>query len=495
MAFILFSPVAYVDVTSIWKARGRWPRVYTSSAGMYVEFFIAAVAAIVWAHTDTGFVNYLCQSIVLAASVTTLLFNANPLMRFDGYYILADVLGIQNLYMSGRQYMTHWARRVFFGLDSPLPTWSRRDASIIRVYGFLSSGWKVVVSASLTLGAATLFHGAGIVVAALGVVLWCAVPLYRLTRFLMTDQHTEQPDRRRFARAMLMALAVLAIVCLLPWPGGVTTTAMIDYAPRTTVRSEADGFVDSVHVTDGQFVEEGTVLITMRSDDLLAKWRDIQLRVAQSEAQARTYHQSDELSAYQAEQHLLKSLREQEAELRQRIDGLVIRATTSGNVLEYHLDRLVGKYVEVGEPLMTIGDERKKEIHLAIPEKYFDSFDRKTGTQPTIAILGSRHGIRGATLAKVKPQASSVLRYEAWGAHRGGPLAVEPVGAEEAAEGNGFRLVAPHFQGIVELTPDAAMQVRAGQLAKIRIADMRETIGRRVLRSVRRWIRRKSGDV
>ena len=101
--FVLFAPLAYVDLTSSWRFRSKWKRIHTAAAGMYVELWIAAIAAIAWVATDPGQVNDLCFNLVLMASLTTIVFNANPLMRFDGYYMLSDLLEIPNLYSEGQQ--------------------------------------------------------------------------------------------------------------------------------------------------------------------------------------------------------------------------------------------------------------------------------------------------------------------------------------------------------------------------------------------------------
>ena len=103
--FILLAPLAYVDVTSSWRLRSKWARIAVAAAGMYVEIFLAAVAAIVWARSPQGAISQVCLNIMTTASVMTVLFNANPLMRFDGYYILSDFLELPNLYSSGQLYV------------------------------------------------------------------------------------------------------------------------------------------------------------------------------------------------------------------------------------------------------------------------------------------------------------------------------------------------------------------------------------------------------
>lgn len=102
--FLWGMPVPYVDVTSSWAFRSKRQRIYTALAGMYVELFVAALAALFWSHTGPGWIHYWCVHLVVIAGISSLLFNGNPLMRFDGYYVLMDLLEIPNLYGFGQQF-------------------------------------------------------------------------------------------------------------------------------------------------------------------------------------------------------------------------------------------------------------------------------------------------------------------------------------------------------------------------------------------------------
>ena len=94
---LLMIPMPYVDVTSSWRFENKWKRILTSAAGMLSEVFVAAIACYVWANSQPGPIQYHAGNVIITASLHTLLFNINPLMRFDGYYMLADWLEIPNL--------------------------------------------------------------------------------------------------------------------------------------------------------------------------------------------------------------------------------------------------------------------------------------------------------------------------------------------------------------------------------------------------------------
>ena len=129
--FLLFTPIPYMDATASWSFRSRWQRALVGAAGMIVEVFVASLATFVWASTAPGTIHSLAYNMMFVASVSTVLFNANPLLRFDGYYILSDLLDIPNLHQRSTGLLRHFVE--FMPLDtrkSINPTRSRRETRL-----------------------------------------------------------------------------------------------------------------------------------------------------------------------------------------------------------------------------------------------------------------------------------------------------------------------------------------------------------------------------
>jgi putative peptide zinc metalloprotease protein len=208
IVFVLLAPVPYVDLTSTWRLP-KWQRIVTSAAGMFAELLISAVAAILWANSHDELLRQHLLQVMLAASVVTLLFNANPLMRFDGYYILADVLELPNLAVHGQQWLIHFSKRWLFGVKSALPTWPEGRTWLVAAYGIMSAIWRMAVSVSLIAAAAVWFEGAGIMLAAGAVLAWFLYPLWCGLRYVVVGSAFEQPHRMRF-----VTIAACAAICL-----------------------------------------------------------------------------------------------------------------------------------------------------------------------------------------------------------------------------------------------------------------------------------------
>ena len=164
--FILFVPMGYVDATASLGLPSKWRRMIVSAAGLYAEFFVAALAAIAWAHTGPGQLGAALHNAIVTGTVVTLFFNANPLMRFDGYYLLSDALEIPNLATRGRAWFMRVLMWLLTGDASARPAWPReRDEWIVAIYGLASSVWQTVVLAGLLVSASALMRGGGLLLA------------------------------------------------------------------------------------------------------------------------------------------------------------------------------------------------------------------------------------------------------------------------------------------------------------------------------------------
>ena len=113
-------PCLYCDVSDAWLMEGRWKRVFVSAAGMLAELTLAALATFVWLFANDGIVQDLCVMIMVVCSATTVLFNGNPLLRYDGYYMLSDLTGTPNLAMESSSLIRQRLRQLIWDLPRPL---------------------------------------------------------------------------------------------------------------------------------------------------------------------------------------------------------------------------------------------------------------------------------------------------------------------------------------------------------------------------------------
>ncbi|NND99605.1 MAG: HlyD family efflux transporter periplasmic adaptor subunit [Pirellulaceae bacterium] len=482
---VLFAPLAYVDLTSSWRFRSKWKRIHTALAGMYVELWIASIAAIIWAATDAGFVNDISFNLIMMAGLTTLLFNANPLMRFDGYYVLSDGLGIPNLYSEGQQYLQYLGRRFILGekVTSPLRL-TPRDL-FTRAYGVAAFGWRILICVSLVIAASLLFKGLGILLAVAAVLLWVGVPLVRLAKYVRRPDGMQKHRTRRLAFISAAGAAVsYAILGGVMWPGAQQAHAVVQYEPLAFVRATSAGFVRELYVQSGQNVQAGQVIAQLENRQLVAEQQDLELAINQSIIKSRVFKQADEMHSYQGEMEQLRSLQEKLAEKTKQVQELTLRAPAAGRVVARELKTKLGTYVQEGAELAAIGDEANKQLQIAITQPSYDRFTEHIGSRVHIRVSGGV--VLQSTLESVQPRADKKAPQDSMYAALGGPLESRSVQSDSGDES--FELLTPHFTGVVTLPKSVSQDLRVGQRGVVWFGRYQESLGCVLQRKLRQTI-------
>ena len=485
----MFTPLAYVDASSSWSFRSRWHRIHTAAAGIYIELLIASVAMLVWSRSDSALIRHILQNVIIMASVSTLVFNLNPLMKFDGYYILSDLLQIPNLMIQSTQTVQDIARRLIFGESRSAPTTIGQQRIVLITFGVLATIWRITVSLSLLIAASVLFHGAGVALAVIGVAMWFGKPLWGFLKSLDTLR-LQQPERliRAFAVSALCASVLAVLFFVVPAPVMITAPGIVEYTDGEVIRAVTPGFIQQVHVVDGQEVAEGEVLVSLTNEEISAKLTDLQQRFAQEDLRQQTANRDHNGGALSVAQVNLESLKAQLAECRKQITGLELRASRNGRVVVQNPERLVGTFAKPGMELLTIGREDQKELQISIGQRDLAGSLQAVGN--TVHMRIGTHGILSGTLQPVNPQASRKLPHPALAASNGGPLPV--VASDESSRDDDSRsdmqLTENRFTGVVRFTADDATELRCGERGIASPGLIPASLGVHCWRSAQRWI-------
>lgn len=483
--FVLFAPLAYVDVSSVWRFRSRLRRIHVAAAGVYVELVIASLAMFVWRFVDVPFVRHVCTSTMLSASAATLLFNANPLMKFDGYFVLTDWTRSPNLYTDSQKYLLRFARRMFLGGECKHPNWEPGYRIAIACYGWLAMIWKGLVCIGLTIAATKLFHGLGTVLAIAACVAWVGVPAWRVINHV---RKAPRSQRHRFAWTMTGCLVITALILeFIPWPASAAVPAVVEYSPHDVIRAKVAGFIDSIHVTSGQTVAMGDKLLTLRNHDLELADQQLRAKIEQSRIRQRQQTLKGQQAAAQAESAELDALTKQHHELLQQIESLTIRASRQGVVLGRRLPERIESYLKEGDEILVIGNESEKELRVLIAQDQYDQFRDQVGTSVRFRVGSSTPEV--STLAKIIPRANTHVEYPALLASNGGPLPVKAAPDQQGEAQSDVKLITPHFEAVVSLQSDQATRLRSGSRATVAIGALNESIGSRLWRYLVDWAR------
>lgn len=466
--FVLFAPVGgYVDATASWRLADRWKRIHVSAAGIIAEVFLGCVAVVVWAGTAPGVLNTLAYNVALLATVSTVLFNANPLMRFDGYYLLIDLIERPNLYQRGMVYCRWLGRRIFLGQKkAPDPASGPAAPRVIKIYGLLTLVWRWMVMISILVMATAWFSGLGLVLFAIGVTTSLILPAVRLAK---REAQPGGVGRRGLLRAAALVGGIAALAALInfaiPLRPSVQAPGLIAYVEATTLRAEADGFVAEVAVRRGDRVAAGDLVARLENPELASEAAQVEMDMAAMEVEATyalTIGDLETESARRASRAVLTSRLE---ELRRQQAGLTVTAPHDGVVVASDLQAWLGAWMKRGEELGEVADPAALEFEISIPEHLVPAFRAQVGAAVTVELPGGR--LVEGRLIEVAPKGSLAKPAEALTALAGGPVALRTVQGPDGAK---QQPVEAQFKGVVSLPAEAVGAFAAGELGWVTVA-------------------------
>ena len=485
---LLFTPLAYVNVTSMWRFSSRWQRMVVSAAGMYVELFISFLAFIVWTRSN-GIVADVAFNVFLMSSVTTILFNANPLMRFDGYFLLSDLIRIPNLYTKGTRWFGDRIKSLIFGVPRTPHICQSSELRRVAVYGSLAFFWKISISISLIIGAGVLFQGLGIILSAVGVTFWFGFPIYNQLKSLFGKQARNRinPYRTAISVAVICVFG-FSLFWILKAPATKSAPAIVQFADETILRADADGFISELLVTDGQQVTEGQCLIVLDNPTLDNEVISLERLANEAKVQYRIYQKQKELSLALTELKKHQELNQQLEEKRAEANGLRIIAPFDGFVFKRNLDDQIGNFAKRGDPLISIAQRHTKEVVVSIDQRDLKSVQGDEGDFLRVVMPGQ--SVFQSKLIRVNPRVSDSPTHPSLCAHAGGPLDVQPVISDDESEQR-YELLSPRFNVYLELDSDSSKRLRSGQRGRAFFSTCEQSLGSYFYLAATDWLETK----
>ncbi len=476
--FFLFAPLAYVDVTDAWRLPGRWARARIAMSGVYAELAVASIS--VWGYftLPDGVLKHLCAQMFMVAGPTTLLVNANPLLRLDGYYVLSDLADIPNLRLHGRQQLVQWIERILFGFprsSSMLGGWRR---SVATLHALASVLFQVVWMSGLVFAIASWAKGLGLVLAVVAVTLWCVLPLSRWIWKVWTFTPSIG-QRRRMISYLILASSLGQYFAAAPSPIGRRVPVVVRYSGEQVARASANAFVEAVHVRHAQTVEPGDILVVLDEPELRQRRDAMADDFEAAQLHAVQLRRQGEIALAAAESQRAESLRRQLDELTEQVSGLTIIAARAGIVLNPNLDELHGHFLRSGDEILRVADPRQMELLISVSESDAAAFEKACTVGDKIPVrLRGGHWI-GALPEPLLPRASETLAHPALASTVGGPLAVEPAGtSRDSSDQRTMRTITPRLESITRLDPITSNEVRCGQIGSMSISDNRPLLTR-----------------
>ena len=350
VGFTLFVvvPVPYVDASAASGFTRVSQRAIVSGIGIMVELFVAALALFVWLNVQPGWVRDTAFVVMLIAAVSTVVFNGNPLLRFDGYHLFCDLLELPNLDARSRSWWVNLVHRRIFRLETAELPVAAGERKWLLAYAPLALAFRLHVGMLIAIWVGGHSALLGIAIACMVVILLFILPVTRLVMRIMHSARGTQ--RSRALRIAAGAALAMTAACAVPVPYGAVAQAVVWLPEHSHVRAGTDGFVSEMRVRDGANVTPGQVLAILEDPALIVRHAEVSSRLAA--LRVRYFHtlQSDRLQA----QNISRAIGHAEADLArltERVAHLEIRAAVAGRMVMARQDDLPGVYLRKGQLL------------------------------------------------------------------------------------------------------------------------------------------------
>lgn len=483
--FILFAPLPFVDASSSWTFRSKWHRILVSSGGMIVELFIGALASFVWAYSPPGLVHGLAYNIIFVATVSTLLFNANPLMRFDGYYILSDLIEVPNLTQKSKEQLYGVVERYVFGVKNvKLPARGRREGGWLITYGASSMIYRIVLLIWIVLFVADSYLILGVVLALVMGGMWFITPPVKFIKYLFHSPKLRQTRKRALSSVALVLGAGGFALLFVPLPRSFTAPGVVE-AEISDVVLGSPGMVVQSLVKPGSHVEQGTALIKLENPELLleikkakAQWKNVSIR----ERQALRQRGVDSSPISKRKESLKKLL----SQLDEQKYALTIRARRSGIWVFPEAGVYKGQWLQRGDMLGQIISDGGFRFASVVSQE--DASDLFGSLHPAfeVKLYGKAEQTIQVSTHKVLPHYQDKLPSAALGWQGGGVVAIS-----SSDDTSGTLSQEPFYLLYSKLVQQKNTRLYHGQTGYVRVSMKPQTFFKQIVRRLRQFMQKR----
>ena len=372
LMFLIFVPVPYVDASAASAFRSKQRRVIVGAAGMLAEVFLAAIAMYVWVLVEPGVVRAVAFNVMLIAGVSTVIVNGNPLLRYDGYYILADLIEMPNLGQRGQKYLTYLSDRYLFGakeIESPDETLPEKRW--LAGYTVLAWFYKIFITISIIMFVASEFFIFGVILAIWAAFGLIVMPLWKGGKHLLESATLHRYRARAIKLVISFVVFVLLFGLFVPMPLRTQTEGVVWLPDQALLRAGVNGTVQAWLVEPGSQVQKGTALLIMEDPQLIMELAVARAKVA--EAQAR-YNAQQFINPVQGDV-LLRQLEHEKISLErinERFQKLIVYSESEGILTVPKSQDMTGQYFKKGELLGYLMDSKQLIARVAITQENID---------------------------------------------------------------------------------------------------------------------------
>ena len=479
--FLVFVPMPYVDASAASEFRSKYRRALVGAAGMIVEVFIAALALYTWLLVEPGLTRTIAFNVMIVAGVSTLWFNGNPLLRFDGYYIVSDLLEIPNLAQRATRYWAYLVERYAFRAEARDDFVAEPGERVwLFIYAPTSFLYRQTVTFAIAIFVASQYLALGVAIAAWAIFAGLVVPAYKALLNVVSGRRFHH-NRTRAVTMTFGSIAVTSFVLFaIPAPLSTTTEGVVWLPESAIVRAGTDGFVQRLLNEPGRMVHPFEVLVANDDLTLSAELEYLDARVSELEARLASERFVDRIKA----EITTTELRHAKAELAakaERTKRLVIRSRAEGTFAVLKPEDLPGRFFREGQQIGYVLPSGSRIVRATVRQDDIDLVRHRV-RHATVKLAERLEETLPAEIIREVPAGRDELPSKALGSAGGGALAIDP------RDSQGTKTLQRVFQIDLELPAEVELPIGFGSRAFVRFDHYWEPVGQQMWRRVRQLL-------
>lgn len=482
---LMFTPLPYADVSSSWAFRNKWHRAAVGAAGMYSDLIFCSLATIVWAYSPPGPLNEVAMNLMFVTAVYTVVFNANPLMRFDGYYILCDLVAIPNLHQTAKSQVSELFKTKILGeAATKLHKVSRRRKLFLSVFFVTSNAYRILIMIGIVKFVADQYFGLGLAAAAAMGYSTFIAPVAKFLKPLGEPSFMAK-HRKKVALAGSVFALLVGFIIFVPLPFSRVMDGVVESKEKTRIFLPLNGVLDEVRLKNGDWVDEGQTIVKLTNSELelelqgiMAKMRGAAAQMSQSLSQGGATY-----AALEKEYQTMQSTREH---LEGELSKLVIHAPHDGIWISPEMSAYNGQWLSRGTEVGLVMLPKEFEFRAILEQKDASEIAAMAASDASVKL----EGLRAETLAiphlDVIPFSQKDLPSVAVSPLAGGDVAMDLQSKDKPQAAERFFLVVADLS-----TAGIQNTLLDGRRGWLRVALPPRSLGRRAYDDLRQFFQRR----
>ncbi|WP_299979929.1 HlyD family efflux transporter periplasmic adaptor subunit [uncultured Pseudoteredinibacter sp.] len=418
LTVMVFMPIPYVDASAAWTLNSKWQRIMISLAGIYTELLLSCIALSIYLLSSNEIIQHACLGLAVVGFASSVFFNANPLLKFDGYFVLEDMVEIPDLFDRSRRYCKFFYKNLIFA--KPITQIEADEIKkILLIFGHCTIIFRLILSYVIASYLIETFFAVGVILSCFLVYQQLIKPLISFYEFIIQDVLQGPKSKIAAFRVGLAIAATMIVIFYIPLKNSKTIQGVSWADHNSKVLAPQYSRLRSAHINNGAELSSGELLFRLESEDLKRRisLENSKLKILETNYFASFKERKQRLDF--AEE--IKAQKEALGALRSLLGKLEVKSHSDGKLVLSDDYLLQGRWFEKGQLIAYVLKDQETLIRAAVNQDYLKLIRDKLKSV-TVRLASRPFEEHQGELIKVFPKATLNLPHEALSLQNGGQI-------------------------------------------------------------------------